>query len=208
MLNIFRFPKVLLLGFFVFQFTSSFAQDKSYRQQLKDFRTDYIQHHEVVIGDSIKYLRFYPIRKSFEVKATFTPLVQPEDYKIPTSSGRAKAALKIGYLSFKLKGKTLKLGVYQLKSLMKTEKYHDYVFTPFTDQNSGIATYGGGRYLDFTLDEIQKPYFKIDFNKAYNPSCIYASGFSCPIPPEENDLPIKIKAGEKIYALYAKNHQD
>lgn len=208
MFNFFKIPKVLLLGFFVFCWFSSFAQDKSYHQQLKDFRTDYIQHHDVVKGDSIKYLRFYPIRKSFDVKATFTPLAKPEDYKMPTSSGKAKEALKIGYLTFMLKGKELKLGVYQLKSLMKTEKYHDYVFTPFTDLNSGISTYGGGRYLDFTLSEIQKPDFKIDFNKVYNPSCIYASGFNCPIPPEENDLPVKIKAGEKIYALYAKNHHD
>lgn len=198
----------MFLGFFIFTSLQVSAQSKSYHQQLKDFRNDYIQHHDVVKGDSIKYLRFYPIHKSFDVKATFTPLAQPEDYKMPTSSGKAKAALKIGYLSFTIKGKALKLGVYQLISLMKTEKYHDYVFTPFTDLNSGINTYGGGRYLDFTLGEIQKPDFKIDFNKAYNPSCIYASGFSCPIPPEENDLPIKIKAGEKIYALYAKNHQD
>lgn len=208
MFNFFRIPKVLLLGFFIFSFTAGFAQDKNYRQQLKDFRNDYIQHHDVVKGDSIKYLRFYPIRKSFNVKATFLPLTHPEDYKMPTSSGKAKDALKIGYLSFKIKGKALRLGVYQLKSLMKTEKYHDDVFTPFTDLNSGITTYGGGRYLDFTLGEIEKPEFRIDFNKAYNPSCIYASGFSCPIPPEENDLPIKIKAGEKIYALYAKNHHD
>ena len=36
----------------------------------------------------------------------------------------------------------------------------------------------------------------IDFNKAYNPYCAYATGYNCPIPPRENNLPIAINAGE------------
>jgi len=39
----------------------------------------------------------------------------------------------------------------------------------------------------------------IDFNMAYNPYCVYNPNHSCPIPPNENDLPIKILAGEKMY---------
>lgn len=184
---------------------TAFSQEFN-KDSLKKFRDNYIETHDVVKGDSVKYLRFYPIKKAFVKPARFTPLVQPEDYKMPTSSGISKAAFKIGYLEFQINGINLKLSVYQLKSLMQSKKYHDDVFTPFTDLTSGITSYGGGRYLDFTLSEIQKSDFKIDFNKAYNPSCIYADGFNCPIPPRENDLPIKIKAGEKIYALYAKKH--
>lgn len=39
----------------------------------------------------------------------------------------------------------------------------------------------------------------LDFNKAYNPYCAYTTGYNCPVPPRENDLPIGIKAGEKNY---------
>ena len=40
---------------------------------------------------------------------------------------------------------------------------------------------------------------KIDFNKAYNPYCAFGEGYSCPIPPRENDMEIKIVAGEKLF---------
>ena len=197
----------VLLIVYLLSFESAFSQNFN-KISIKKFRENYIETHDVVKGDSVKYLRFYPIKKAFVKPAKFIPLVQPEDYKMPTSSGISKAAFKIGYLEFQINGTDLKLSVYQLKSLMQSKKYHDDVFTPFTDLTSGITSYGGGRYLDFTLSEIQNLDFTIDFNKAYNPSCIYADGFNCPIPPRENDLPIKIKAGEKIYALYAKKHSD
>ena len=40
----------------------------------------------------------------------------------------------------------------------------------------------------------------IDFNKAYNPYCAYVSGkYNCPVPPKENELPVAIPAGEKLF---------
>jgi uncharacterized protein (DUF1684 family) len=40
--------------------------------------------------------------------------------------------------------------------------------------------------------------YVLDFNLAYNPSCAYGkSGYNCPIPPEENRLPVDIRAGER-----------
>jgi uncharacterized protein len=39
----------------------------------------------------------------------------------------------------------------------------------------------------------------IDFNHAYNPYCAFAGGYSCPIPPRENSLPLKVQAGEKKF---------
>ena len=40
----------------------------------------------------------------------------------------------------------------------------------------------------------------IDFNLAYNPYCAYSDGWSCPIPPKENDLSVPVRAGVKKYA--------
>jgi uncharacterized protein (DUF1684 family) len=34
---------------------------------------------------------------------------------------------------------------------------------------------------------------------AYNPYCAYSPAYSCPIPPVENHLKVKIEAGEKSY---------
>jgi hypothetical protein len=71
----------------------------------------------------------------------------------------------------------------------------EYLFCPFKDLTNGVDTYGAGRYLDFTLSDINNPI--LDFNYAYNPYCAYNAGYSCPIPPYENHLKIAITAGEK-----------
>ena len=39
----------------------------------------------------------------------------------------------------------------------------------------------------------------IDFNKAYNPPCAFTPYATCPLPPKENHLAIRIEAGEKKY---------
>jgi uncharacterized protein (DUF1684 family) len=70
---------------------------------------------------------------------------------------------------------------------------------PFGDATSGFESYGGGRYLDFTISDIKNNFLPIDFNKAYNPYCAYTAGYSCPIPPKENLLNASISAGEKNY---------
>ncbi|TKB98837.1 DUF1684 domain-containing protein [Pedobacter cryophilus] len=205
MLSLNWLKPAFLIIYLCFSLTA-FSQNESYKSKLKNFRNQYISTHDVVKGDSVNYLKFFPIHEKYAVKATFTKLAVPVEFKMPTSAGKFKEALKIGYLHFTLKGKKLKLSVYQLKALLDSDQYKDYVFLPFTDLTSGTKSYGGGRYLDFTLADIKKGDFILDFNKAYNPSCIYADGFNCPIPPQENDLSISISAGEKLYALYKKNH--
>jgi uncharacterized protein (DUF1684 family) len=39
----------------------------------------------------------------------------------------------------------------------------------------------------------------LDFNKAYNPPCAFTPYATCPLPPTENRLAIRIEAGEKKY---------
>jgi uncharacterized protein (DUF1684 family) len=78
--------------------------------------------------------------------------------------------------------------------------YAGGVFVSFTDQTSGRATYGGGRYL---LDTIKGAdlggsdgRLTIDFNFAYNPSCSYDPAWSCPLPARVNRLELPVAAGE------------
>ena len=39
----------------------------------------------------------------------------------------------------------------------------------------------------------------IDFNRAYNPQCVYDENFSCPIVPRENLLNFRVEAGVKNF---------
>jgi hypothetical protein len=102
-----------------------------------------------------------------------------------------------GVVTFRHKGKNVTLNVYQNIELVKKPGYEKNLFIPFNDRTNGVETYGGGRFIDITENGADKVI--IDFNKAYNPYCAYNHKYSCPIPPEENDLKIKIKAGEKIW---------
>jgi uncharacterized protein len=39
----------------------------------------------------------------------------------------------------------------------------------------------------------------IDFNQLYNPPCAYTPYATCPLPPDQNRLPVAIEAGEQRY---------
>ncbi|MEN3310052.1 MAG: uncharacterized protein V7603_6254 [Micromonosporaceae bacterium] len=83
--------------------------------------------------------------------------------------------------------------------------YGGGLFLPFRDATAGRETYGGGRYLADTIkgtfgrgltvagDEVV-----LDFNYAYNPSCVYNSRYLCPLAPRENWLATPIPAGERV----------
>ena len=114
-----------------------------------------------------------------------------------TTTNRLPEYRKYGELKFSLEGKMLTLSVYQNLELTKKAGFEDYLFIPFTDLTNGDETYGGGRYIDFRMDQLKEKLVRLDFNRAYNPYCAYSKGYSCPIPPAENLLPVAIRAGVK-----------
>ena len=111
---------------------------------------------------------------------------------LDTSDGRTIDFLIAGVVRF-LAGE----GTYELTLLRDTERGR--FFLPFADRTNGLETYQGGRYLD--PQEKPDGAILIDFNYAYNPYCAYSEGWSCPLPPAMNQLPIEIRAGEKAFSL-------
>jgi len=77
--------------------------------------------------------------------------------------------------------------------------HKDYVLLLFNDETNGKETYGGGRYIDMSENEFKNGEVTLDFNKAYNPYCAFSAGYSCPKPPDGNNLNIAVQAGEKKY---------
>lgn len=72
-------------------------------------------------------------------------------------------------------------------------------FIPFRDATSGHETYGAGRYLDAPLHRDNgEVWAEVDFNLAYHPYCAYGDGWTCPLPPAENLLPVAVEAGERL----------
>ncbi len=174
-----------------------FAQKKDiYAESIKAYQKMYVDSHEVVKGKDKKQFHFFPINKAYHVSAYFERIYDTVGFTMNTSAGTVKYFYKYGRLDFIIDGKECLLYVYQGKDLMQTEQYKDYLFVPFTDVTTGNESYGSGRYLEFYKRDIENDKLQLDFNKAYNPYCAYATGFKCPIPPRENRLSVPIKAGE------------
>jgi uncharacterized protein (DUF1684 family) len=85
--------------------------------------------------------------------------------------------------------------------------YGGGLFLPFRDGTAPRETYGAGRYLTDTVKGtfgrgvvIEAPdRVRLDFNYAYNPSCVYDDRWACPLAPPENRLAAPIRAGELNY---------
>lgn len=150
-------------------------------------------------GEDTSYLRFYKPDAKYRVAATLTLTPEAKEFDMPTYSGKKKLYRQYGLLSFKINNKACSLQVLQSQTLIKDVRYKDHLFVPFTDKTTYEETYGGGRYLDLLMTDINNGRVILDFNKAYNPYCAYADGYNCPIPPSENRLPVAIKAGEKLF---------
>lgn len=180
-------------------FQNANAQIKTYKDSIIAYEQNYINTHEVVGENDRKYIHFYEVDKRYRALASFKKITDKKGFDMNTSSGMKKHYFIYGLLTFTLNDSLLHLYIYQSADLMRQEKYKDYLFVPFGDATSGFESYGGGRYIEFYISDIKNGHVVIDFNKAYNPYCAYATGYNCPIPPKENLLPVPIASGEKNY---------
>lgn len=178
------------------------ANAQSYVDSLQRHRENYV--HELIKDGPLEpkdssFVDFYTANESYLVKCKFVATKGGEPFEIPTSAGTTKTYTKFGEFRFKLHGKKQKLAVYRSMALLNHPLYKDYLFIPFKDKTNGADTYGGGRYLDLYMKDMGGDEIILDFNKAYNPYCAFSDGYSCPIPPQENHLKIRVEAGEKNY---------
>ena len=71
----------------------------------------------------------------------------------------------------------------------------------FGDATNGRETYGGGRFLYTGVPQADGTVV-VDFNRAYNPPCVFSPYATCPLPWEANRLPIRIEAGERMHGQH------
>jgi uncharacterized protein len=144
-------------------------------------------------------LSYYNFDPAYICKCKFEAEQKKEVTVFKTSSKQDADYIKYGKATCQLRDTTIVLSLYLSVRLMSNPAYKDYLFIPFKDHTNGESTYGGGRYMEARLKDIVDNKITLNFNKAYNPWCAYADGFSCPIPPKENHLNLSIFAGEKNY---------
>ncbi len=138
-------------------------------------------------------LVYFPISPTYRVRAALERRATPEEAYLRTNRDGQSVMRYVGDLTFRLGARPLRLRVFHAGEGVGTS-----VFVPFRDLTSGRETYGPGRYLTLELSEEDE--YELDFNRAFNPYCAYTDAFECGFPPSENDLPVRIPAGEKVWA--------
>ncbi len=139
---------------------------------------------------NFKGLDWFPIAEKYRVEARFEAFPEPKDILIPNVLGGNFKMKSPGILRFKFNGKK-----YTLEPVL--EEGSDKLFIIFRDLTSRTQTYGAGRFLYAKKTVDGK--VVLDFNKAENPPCAYTPFATCPLPPPQNRLNVKINAGEKRY---------
>ena len=145
---------------------------------------------------SFQRLNWYAPNPHYRVRAVWNPYTPPRTVKIPTVLGTTLDLPSPGFVEFVLDGKPLNLEPVMEKGAEGT------LFFILRDLTSEISTYGTARYLhtglpDHGLD--QPGLLTLDFNLLENPPCAYTPYATCPLPPEQNRLPVALEAGEKLY---------
>jgi len=119
--------------------------------------------------------------------------VSPEQpiYEIPTSTGVIRPMQRVGVLEFALDGEPMRLSALAEAPVRSI----DSLFIMFKDPTNETDTYAGGRYMD--LPRTASGLYDLDFNRAYNPPCVFTPFSVCSLPPRENRLQVAVTAGEK-----------
>jgi uncharacterized protein (DUF1684 family) len=131
----------------------------------------------------------FPADESYRVTAKW--VAAPRKIPILNILGQTEQSDCPGYAVFQLRGREL-----QLHPILE-EPGAKELFYIFRDETAGKETYPAGRFFYTAMP--QDGHVVLDFNKAYTPPCAFTAFATCPLPPPENRLAIRIEAGEKRY---------
>ena len=136
----------------------------------------------------------FPVNEDWKISAEFEAYDPPKKISVPNVLGQIDEEPSPGAIVFVRDGQTYRIDAIDAG---------DRLWFIFADGTSGEETYGAGRFLytDSKADSTGRVI--VDFNKAYNPPCVITKFATCPLPPKENYIKLRITAGEK---MWGENH--
>ena len=133
--------------------------------------------------------QWYPVSEAHRVTARFVPHPAPKTIPIANVLAQEDQQPSPGYAVFTIDGQEVRLDP------ILEEPDAKELFFIFKDPTSGRDTYPAGRYLYTDLPKDGT--VTLDFNKAVSPPCAFTAYATCPLPPPQNRLAVRIEAGEK-----------
>lgn len=135
-------------------------------------------------------IEYFPIDADFRVEGRFEPHLEATSFEIQTVLGTTERMATPGVVHFEIAGKP-----YTIHPVIE-EGTADWFFI-FGDRTNGRDTYGAGRFV-YAAPAVDGK-VTLDFNRAYNPPCAFTAHSTCPLPPPENRLDLRVTAGERKY---------
>jgi uncharacterized protein (DUF1684 family) len=129
---------------------------------------------------------WYAVQEVYRIEGRFIPHQEPVQLTLPGADGGRQSVPAVGLVHFELDG-----AEHQLEAL---EGPSGGLFLIFRDETNGTTTYEAGRYLQ--TDKPKAGQVVLDFNRAFNPPCVFTAFATCALPPPQNYLQVSIKAGE------------
>ena len=130
----------------------------------------------------------FPVRLEWRKEARFEAAAPGRSVSIPNVMGEVEDVPLAGTAIFTHDGKE-----HRLEATWEGDK----LFFVFGDLTNRKETYGAGRFL--YADRPEEGRVILDFNRAYNPPCVFTPYATCPLPPKQNRLPLRVEAGELRY---------
>ena len=135
-------------------------------------------------------LDYFPIDPSWRVEAQWVPFDPPHQVNITNMIGQTEPAPIPGKAVFTRDGRTFEL-------IPIDDGADEPLFFVITYLTAGEETYDACRFVYAERPKDGK--IILDFNQAYNPPCAFTPFATCPLPPKENRMPVRVTAGEKSY---------
>ncbi|MGH8107078.1 MAG: DUF1684 domain-containing protein, partial [Arenimonas sp.] len=134
-------------------------------------------------------IEYFDISKDYRFQAKFVPHEAGKKIEIMNILGMVEPMDNPGEVVFTKDGKEFRMET--------VDEGDGRLFIIFADRTSGHETYAAARFLYADNPGPKGGTTVVDFNKAYNPPCAFTSFSTCPTPPLQNRLDLRVEAGEK-----------
>lgn len=132
---------------------------------------------------------YFDISKDYRFQAQFVPHEPGKKIEIMNILGMVEQMANPGEVVFSKDGKEFRLET--------VDEGDGRLFIIFADRTSGHETYAAARFLYAENPGPKGGITVVDFNKAYNPPCAFTNFSTCPTPPLQNRMDLRVEAGEK-----------
>ena len=148
-----------------------------------------VKDREAELIGKFEGIERFPVDPKWNIRARWKPYDPPKSLPFADVLGNVDEVELPGYLEFEVEGQTYTID---------PQPADDELFIIFGDETNGEETYGAGRYIYVPVADADG-IVQLDFNRAYNPPCIFTPFATCPLPPKGNRLPFRVTAGEKTW---------